>query len=335
MNSFKIQDASIAEDGLLNFVVYKIQIQHNGDQYVIKRRFNDFVILKEALIHNWPGCFIPPIPQKKSIGNMDINVIKYRQKYLSIFMKKLITIDYLWQSKEIELFIKSENPHQSLQEHIKSLQIEDIIEKYKQIFGFDENQGINYIEIDNFQLYINSTAPMIENFQKMAKNILIAKDQYNYEQILFIESFLPQFESAQLTQEILFADEETKQQFQEVKKLCQQNEFLKLVDYTKTAERFILSCKDALMVRSNYAKELQECEEKLNKNKISLQEIHTKTFFFSNKEEQQTKLKNLQTQLEQRQQALRNQYLIGRQKSFIKIIKISIGQCLSIQQSFN
>ena len=45
---------------------------------------------------------------------MDVNVIKYRQKYLTIFMKKLITIDYLWQSKEIELFIKSDNPQQSL-----------------------------------------------------------------------------------------------------------------------------------------------------------------------------------------------------------------------------
>lgn len=76
------------------------------------------MLLKEAFNKNWPGCFIPPIPSKKHIvnniqyffkGNLDSNVIAYRQKYLTYFLKKLIEINYLWMSKEMECFIYS-NP---------------------------------------------------------------------------------------------------------------------------------------------------------------------------------------------------------------------------------
>jgi hypothetical protein len=33
----------------------------------MRRRFNEFFLLREGLIKTWPGLYIPPIPDKKMI----------------------------------------------------------------------------------------------------------------------------------------------------------------------------------------------------------------------------------------------------------------------------
>ena len=35
--------------------------------FEIRRRFNDFFYLREALRKKWPALYIPPIPEKKFI----------------------------------------------------------------------------------------------------------------------------------------------------------------------------------------------------------------------------------------------------------------------------
>lgn len=42
------------------YAYYKIQV----DQNIISRRFNDFVHFYDALLTNYPGLFVPRIPEK-------------------------------------------------------------------------------------------------------------------------------------------------------------------------------------------------------------------------------------------------------------------------------
>lgn len=53
--------------GISIHVLYKIHgIDKNGE-FCIYRRYNDFWCIREAMLRNWPGCFIPPIPKKKTL----------------------------------------------------------------------------------------------------------------------------------------------------------------------------------------------------------------------------------------------------------------------------
>lgn len=63
----KIIDAQVMEESLINFTQYQIKGVRKGEVFLVNKRYNDFVILKEVFNRTWPGCFIPPIPQKKSL----------------------------------------------------------------------------------------------------------------------------------------------------------------------------------------------------------------------------------------------------------------------------
>jgi len=54
------------------------------------------------------GFYIPPIPQKKALGNKDSGFVKKRWYVLNWFVHGLCEIEYLWASKELQLFLDSE-----------------------------------------------------------------------------------------------------------------------------------------------------------------------------------------------------------------------------------
>jgi sorting nexin-1/2 len=51
------------------------------------RRYNDFFALRNALVLNWPGLYVPPIPPKKMTGNKDNTFVEDRLIFLDRFMK--------------------------------------------------------------------------------------------------------------------------------------------------------------------------------------------------------------------------------------------------------
>ena len=44
------------------------------------RRYKDFYALRSAFVSKWPGCYIPPLPPKKALGNMGKDFIDERCK---------------------------------------------------------------------------------------------------------------------------------------------------------------------------------------------------------------------------------------------------------------
>jgi sorting nexin-1/2 len=43
--------------------------------------------MREHLVRNWPGCYVPPIPPKKMTGNKDERFVEDRLVFLDRFMK--------------------------------------------------------------------------------------------------------------------------------------------------------------------------------------------------------------------------------------------------------
>lgn len=50
------------------------------------------------MLKRWPGCYIPPIPEKKVVGNSESNFVENRKNGLDIFVKEMATLAHLWYS---------------------------------------------------------------------------------------------------------------------------------------------------------------------------------------------------------------------------------------------
>lgn len=125
------------------------------------RRYNEFNTLRAVLIQRWPGIYVPAIPEKKAVGNMDEKFIEERRALLERFLKELSKSDYLINSKEFRIFAKEKG---EVDKYLNSLQRQtpiDILDKYRMIFeGIDEDQDNSKIatykeNIKEFQYFIS------------------------------------------------------------------------------------------------------------------------------------------------------------------------------------
>ena len=55
------------KDGIIKHVQYTIKGTDSLGEINIMRRYKDFTYLRKILVSNWPGCFVPQIPQKQTI----------------------------------------------------------------------------------------------------------------------------------------------------------------------------------------------------------------------------------------------------------------------------
>mmetsp|Transcript_9789 Transcript_9789/g.13391 ORF Transcript_9789/g.13391 Transcript_9789/m.13391 type:complete len:87 (+) Transcript_9789:504-764(+) len=59
-----------------------------------------FFLLRQVIVANWPGIYIPSTPSKKLVGNKDVRFIIERRFYLERFIMQLSTIPFLVESHE-------------------------------------------------------------------------------------------------------------------------------------------------------------------------------------------------------------------------------------------
>jgi len=64
------------------------------------RRFRHFFVLRDILFERFLGLYIPPIPQKKSVGNKEGMFVEERCYFLDKFIKEICQLPYLYESIE-------------------------------------------------------------------------------------------------------------------------------------------------------------------------------------------------------------------------------------------
>jgi sorting nexin-1/2 len=112
ISQFGCQEAkpqfSLSDPSLLNgrYVVYKITGADRDGDFSGNRRYNEFHLLRQVIISNWPGIYVPPVPGKKLVGNKDVKFILERRYYLERFFLKLSSADYLVNSREFRAFTR-------------------------------------------------------------------------------------------------------------------------------------------------------------------------------------------------------------------------------------
>ena len=54
-----------------DYITYEIVGYDMKGNFQVRKRYSDFYLLRNALRERWLGYYIPAIPPKKAIGNMD------------------------------------------------------------------------------------------------------------------------------------------------------------------------------------------------------------------------------------------------------------------------
>lgn len=49
------------------YVIFNIKTTSKEGNFEVNRCYSDFQILRKCFTKRWPGCFIPSIPEKKSL----------------------------------------------------------------------------------------------------------------------------------------------------------------------------------------------------------------------------------------------------------------------------
>ena len=93
----------------------------------IERRYSDFLAYRDKLIQNWPCYFIPGLPPKKTIGNLDSEYIEIRMSLLNRFLSFINNKKELLESKETKLFLLDDENFRS---KLKELPIKSVIQIY-------------------------------------------------------------------------------------------------------------------------------------------------------------------------------------------------------------
>lgn len=131
----------IVNDGIKKFVTYILAgtaISNSGN-----RRFSDFYALREKLIERWPGIYIPNIPPKKLIGNVDQKNIDYRTRLLNVFCHKLSKIRYLFEGDEVKAFQTVSSETAKAIEKMPTLSYGEMCTRYKDAFpSFNEEYDL-------------------------------------------------------------------------------------------------------------------------------------------------------------------------------------------------
>lgn len=103
------------------------------------RRYSDFYALHEVLLQRWPGLVIPQIPPKKLLvtskqGNKASDVVAYRRLMLEAFLQGCISLSFLSQSEEMDLFLRGQGSFKGFCRTMKRLTLIETAVVYAQVF---------------------------------------------------------------------------------------------------------------------------------------------------------------------------------------------------------
>ena len=118
----------ITKEGIKNYIQYTVECSLN--KQIIYKRYSDFDALRSKIVERWPGLYVPNIPKKKIVGNLESAFIGMRCKQLNNFANKLVDLPYFFNSDEVKFFLSSEDVEKSLNKLPKE-SYDELLMKYK------------------------------------------------------------------------------------------------------------------------------------------------------------------------------------------------------------
>lgn len=157
-----------------NYTVYDVAGSDRNGSFNVKRRYNEFNELRKKLVENWPGYFIPPIPEKKATGNTNPEFVKQRQHMLDHFMVRCARMQHIFYSDEMQMFLRYNGSDLGKAiSGIKVLTPTQMYDRNRALFPEYDKDLTDKVErsVKKYFSTLESTIKFFNRFRAIAKNM--------------------------------------------------------------------------------------------------------------------------------------------------------------------
>ncbi|CAD8057735.1 unnamed protein product [Paramecium sonneborni] len=198
----------IVKDGGLGskFTQYMIKGTDNLGSFQVYRRYNDFFDLRANLIKKWPGCYIPPIPEKLLGSGNDTETVQIRKRLMEIFLNVLTELPYIYYSEDIQqIFLRSSNTEiNKLFQQEKQIKTVDIINRLQSAFpNLDarDSQNSEYmLQISTFQGQLKKSQAYLKQYIEASQAVAQSRKQIQSEKLNLFFRSIPLYEKVILSE---------------------------------------------------------------------------------------------------------------------------------------
>eukprot|EP00698_Gefionella_okellyi_P019464 TRINITY_DN5967_c0_g1_i1.p1 TRINITY_DN5967_c0_g1~~TRINITY_DN5967_c0_g1_i1.p1 ORF type:complete len:596 (+),score=165.85 TRINITY_DN5967_c0_g1_i1:1231-3018(+) len=131
----KIENAQPRVDGFARSMFFKVStvsnlanFKTNGVEFSVIRQFSDFEWLRKKLTEQYPGCFVAPLPEKRSLDFISQEAIREWMTDLQAFLRRVVSHTSLHTSGTLQIFLECSD------EELKSAQKEPGLSPFVNMF---------------------------------------------------------------------------------------------------------------------------------------------------------------------------------------------------------
>lgn len=109
-----IEDPQKVGDAINAHIVYKVHTKTNSpsfrsSEFVVARRYRDFLWLYNQLTLGNPGVIVPPVPEKHALGRFQDDFVESRRVALERCLQKIVAHPMLYGDPDLKVFLESES----------------------------------------------------------------------------------------------------------------------------------------------------------------------------------------------------------------------------------
>ena len=252
-----------------NYTVYEVAGSDKNGSFSVKRRYNEFNELRRKLVDNWPGYFIPPIPEKKSTGNTNPEFVKQRQHMLEHFMVRCGRMHHIFYSDEMQMFLRFSGSDLSKSiAGIKTLSPTQMYERNKALFPEYDKDLTDKVErsVKKYFSTLESTIKFFNKFRSIAKNIYAYRGKFKTLRTQFVKYAINDYKNKLKGDESKKTVDEQYKDYQKTEREDDLSEFLRNLKDLELDLTCFFNIKDDLKrIRTNIEK-IKKRQEDANKN---------------------------------------------------------------------
>ncbi|GLV44464.1 Sorting nexin 1 [Carabus blaptoides fortunei] len=191
----KIDNPQKHLDTLETYITFRLttkvaRIEFSENEYIVRRRYNDFIWLRQKLVESYPTHIVPPLPGKHSlIGQLDRyskDFILARMKLLNIFMARLVEHPILSCNEYFKVFLTAKQTEFTSYRKSQRNSIGKLPESFQTISAMS-NVKSRMIEFEKSRDYLHTLSEKLIMIEKISNRI--NKERQDY--IIELNNFYP------------------------------------------------------------------------------------------------------------------------------------------------
>jgi hypothetical protein len=260
-----------------NYTVYDVSGSDRNGTFVVKRRYNEFNELRNKLVENWPGYFIPPIPEKKSTGNTNPDFVKQRQHMLNHFMTRCAKMQHIFYSDEMQMFLRFNGSDlvKSLA-GIKTLTPTQMYERNRALFPEYDKDLTDKVErsVKKYFSTLESTIKFFNRFRSIAKNMYGFRSKFKALKTQFVKYAVNDYKNKLKGDDFKKQVDETFKDYQKVERDDDLADFLRSLKDLELDLNSFFNIKEDLKKNRILQEKIKKRQEEANRNicKVKSQE---------------------------------------------------------------